>query len=132
MVLGNRDEYPAYKFPMQLVEVICRKDIGEDLGDDAPELDEIKDPDAILYDCKFYLCKFNEEEDMLDWAGASTEIFKKSFSPEPGTSRRSYHGLLSQSQLLFAPGELKMTTQKKINKRCKAAVKKVFAACAQD
>ena len=52
MVLGNRDEYPAYKFPMQLVEVICRKDIGEDLGDDAPELDEIKDPDAILYDCK--------------------------------------------------------------------------------
>ena len=98
-MLGNRDEYPAYKFPMQLVEVICRKDIGEDLGDDAPEPDETKDPDAILYDCKFYLCKFNEEEDMLDWAGASTEIFKKSFSPEPGTRKRT---LLSCSSVPVA------------------------------
>jgi len=132
MVLENRAAYPDYKLPMQLVKVLARNEPDAEAEDGVAERDEIRDPDAVFYDCELYLCKFHEDDEMFNWEEAAEKIMNKKFVPEPGQGNRAFHMDLAQSQLLFAPGELKLTSAMKIYARCRDEVKRVFQACSEE
>ena len=90
---------------------------------------EITDPDAISYKCKLLVCDCTDLDKHVGWDKAFDAMKGKPWVPELGAGRRPLEMELSQSQLLFAPGELALTRAKKINKRNYRVVKQVLDAC---
>ena len=126
MTLSNPEAYPDYKLPLQLVTVDQRIELDEV---DSESAIEITDPDAISYKCKLLLCGCTDLDKHVGWDKAFDAMKEKPWVPELGAGRRPLEMELSQSQLLFAPGELALTRAKKINKRNYRVVKQVLDAC---
>ena len=111
--LTNHDEYPEYKLKLQIVKVLGVAEVAPDDADDVPvDIDAPRGgettEDTVFYRCELYICDTSSLEDIPDWGSTAEFVNKMKWNPEVDRRRVRATNSFSQSQLLFAPKELKL------------------------
>ena len=119
--LENREDFPDYKLPFQIVKVLGRKD-GAELAPDNPDRpavhDYITDPDLIVYNVQYFTTDCRALDGPQGWMESLEFAKNTAWIPEKqGNSQRNLFATMVQSQLMWGPKDMNITRQKKIDKR---------------